>query len=145
MYNDSRIFGNRFVNNTAIAGGIVFQNDSLNTFASYSQVGFNSTREDGILIKSFWSDMANTDGTNSAAYGPLVAGVVKTLKCVITDMDVSNCSNISSRDPPTSGNFYNDESLYVSGSQVTCCLFDIFGQVVQQNQTPRRRKTAARP
>ena len=124
MYNDTLIVGNRFFNNTAIAGGILFQ------------ASFDSTRKD-VKIDSYWSDMADSqDMYNAAGYGPLIAGVITTLKCAVTEMFVSGCANFSSHDAEESGNleesgnFYSNEQLFISESQVTCCLLDIFDQPV---------------
>ena len=134
VYDDTLILGNTFSNNSAIAGGIIFQ------------AGLNSASSI-VLIDRYWPDMLHAQEgerglrrsiDNTAFYGPVVAGVLKTLICGITALNGSVCPNASSNATDQSGNFYNDESLYISETKVTCCLFDIFDQPV----TDRRRCTS---
>ena len=131
VYNDTLILGNTFSNNSAIAGRIIFQ------------AGLNSTSS-VVLIDRYWPDMLHAQEgergwrrtiDNTAFYGPVIAGVLKTLTCGITALNSSVCPNASSVATDQSGNFYNDESLYISETKVACCLFDIFDQPV----TDRRR------
>ena len=129
VYDDTLILGNTFSNNSAIAGGIIFQ-AGLNSISSV------------MLIDRYWPDMMYAQGgrraiKNTALYGPVIAGVLKTLRCGITVLNGSVCPNASRDATDESGNFYNDESLYISDTKVTCCLFDIFDQPV----TDRRRRT----
>ena len=113
------ISGNSFLNNTAIAGGIMFQelrddvkNDTL------------------VPIDAFWDDMYDSgNGGNDAQYGPLRASSIRSLNCAITAFNVNECNAVNS-DNQTYGMIYNGEFLYASASQFTCCIKDMFNQTV---------------
>ena len=65
--NRTLIFGNLFSNNTALAGGILYQSS------------YNITHADA-LLDWFWPDMMTSqDQGNTASYGPLIAGVINNL------------------------------------------------------------------
>ena len=132
------IQGNTFDDNSAIAGGILFL---ASLFSSQKKSFINASTNASIIympidmetsLPTYWPDMMDAnDRHNRASYGPQKASGGKTLTCLITSANLSGCADFSSRDKAGSGNFYKDENLNVSGSQVVCCIFDMFNQTLR--------------